>query len=138
MALDQAPSFSSGFQPLPLYPCLPLSFLRHPACCPRAALRPHFPPLFALSSRGNSTKPPPGFLSPWSLAQEAHPHSLPSLVMKISPMVFPANPAHLSFWDAFSCCLANTPFYFGKKKKIEEQRSCKNRSNSIVHLKLPV
>lgn len=126
MALGQPPSFSSGFQPLPLYLCLPLSFMRHPACCPHAALRPHFPPLFALSSGGTSTKPPPGFLSPVVSGSGSPPQLPPFSSNEDQPHGFPHQPcrhAHLCFWDAFSCFLSltNTPFYFGKKKKLKNR-----------------
>lgn len=92
MALGQAPSFSSGFQPLPLYPCLPLSFMCHPACCLRAALRPHFPPLFALSSRGTSTNPPPGFLSPMVSGSGSPPPLPPFSHNEDQPHGFPRQP----------------------------------------------
>lgn len=101
MALGQAPSFSSGFQPLPLYLCLPLSLMHHPSCCPRAALRPHSPLLFALSSGGTSTNPPPGFLSPM-VSGSGSPPQLPSLLFsdEDQPHDFPHQPcshAHLYF-----------------------------------------
>lgn len=73
------PLHSALASSLSLYLYLPLCFMRHPACCPRAALRPHSPLLFALSSGGTSTNPPPGFLSPM-VSGSGSPPRLPPLL----------------------------------------------------------